>query len=158
MILPHPDASGSGQWKSPHTLCTRSRVFRSAIFLAVMALVSLASMPFGYMPASDADGDFMLRICDGTMWVADDGSAGASQVAEHAMADHEMGHGDPDRKSDSGHETRCNYAVSGLTPVPQAPAIGSAPLVQPIEAPLGPAPLTGIFPAKLPPSTGPPSV
>ena len=122
----------------------------------MLALVSLASMPFGYMPDSNADGAFVLRICGGTMTVAADAP---DHTAMRALHGGEHGDHADHRDHDDGneHEARCNYAVAGIAPLPHTPALVAAAPVLPIDAPAIPTPLTGIFPARLPPSTGPPT-
>ncbi len=127
-------------------------MIRSASLLAILAIVSLASMPFGYMPDRNADGALVLRICGGTMTVAADAPEHAAMKVMHGED-----HGGHDGGNASEHETRCNYAVAGVAPLPNAPALFVTAPLPAIDAPAIAKPLTGIFPAKLPPSTGPPA-
>tara|TARA_B100001179_G_C18594832_1_gene406686 strand:+ start:547 stop:936 length:390 start_codon:yes stop_codon:yes gene_type:complete len=128
-------------------------VLRAATFLAILALVSLVTTPFGYMPDRNGDGDLVLRICGGTMVMKADAPDHAAMKALHGADDDDHGdHGDGGE-----HETRCNYAVSGVAPPPHAPTLVAAVPAPAIVTPAIAKPLTGIFPAKLPPSTGPPA-
>tara|TARA_B100000678_G_scaffold285436_1_gene288554 strand:+ start:624 stop:1019 length:396 start_codon:yes stop_codon:yes gene_type:complete len=125
-------------------------------FLALLAILSLASMPFGYMPDRDADGALVLRICDGTMPMAEPHGDGASamSMSMHAMPDGAHGPEDDGGK----HETRCNYAVAGIAAMPDAPVLADVAVRIDHYPRALPAPLTGLFPPHMPPATGPPSV
>ncbi len=134
-------------------------MFRTFVFLAALAVLSSATMPFGFMPARAADGSFILRICDRTMQVpvelADTAKA-ADGHEHHETSDRSGqsdGHGDHE---DGSHEMRCNYAVTATADLPQSPQIQRR---EPQQVEIEQArltPLTAIFPANLPPATGPP--
>ncbi len=127
-------------------------MLRALTLLSMLAIVSLASMPFGYMPDRAQNGAFVLRICDGTMpmdhGAADEASAMAMHGGGHATGE------SPDTSSD--HETRCNYAVAAIASLPDSPVLPETVALPAMETPALPDALTGIFPARLPPSTGPP--
>jgi len=132
--------------------------------LACLALLSLATLPVGFMPALSADGSFILRICDGTMVQQDPAHPQAATHGNHqgmhASGPSDEKHRAPAEKHDgSEHETRCNYAVSATANLPPAPLLVREAVILAEEEPADDqTPLTGIFPAALPPSTGPPEI
>jgi len=125
---------------------------------AILALISVALTPFGYMPASAADGSFILRICDGT--VSAQGPAQAAQ-GDHVAASHSTMKGSDDRAepghSEDAHELRCNYAVTAVADLPRSPQAAARAIEPQAVQTVLVTPITGIFPAKLPPATGPPA-
>lgn len=132
-------------------------MFRLRIILAAFAIISLASMPFGYMPDRGADGGFVLRICGGTMPMVHksghEASAAGMDHADHAKKDRPASDG---HEGDE-HEVRCNYAVPGLAAMPAVALVEDRIALPLADEPLARHPLTGLFPPHLPPSTGPPS-
>jgi hypothetical protein len=138
-------------------LVSERGVLRGYAF-AILALISVALTPFGYMPASAADGSFILRICDGTVSMRD---LPASLQGDHVAVSHSAmkGSGEPAGQGhdDDAHEVRCNYAITALADLPSSPQLALR-LIEPqaVQAVLA-TPITGIFPAKLPPATGPPA-
>ena len=127
-------------------------MFRLRILMAALAMVSLASMPFGYMPDRGADGGFVLRICGGTMPMVHRSGHAASAGSMHGGA-----HGKKDQQPSDEHEVRCNYAVPGLAAMPAVALVEDRIVLPLADEPLVQHPLTGLFPPHLPPSTGPPS-
>mgnify|MGYP004040398655 CR=1 FL=1 len=127
-------------------------MFRLRILMAALAILSLASMPFGYMPDRGADGGFVLRICGGTMPMVHRSGHEASAGSMHHGA-----HDKKDQSSSGQHEIRCNYAVPGLAAMPAAALVEDRIVLPLADEPLVQHPLTGLFPPHLPPSTGPPS-
>jgi len=131
-------------------------VIRISVLLAALALASSATVPFGFMPDVAQDGGFILSICDGTK-PAPPSPTEASEHSQHQMSrDHtssgKAGHGH------EPHKMRCDFAVAATADLPAPPQIV---LVRNKDLrPRQPrrAVLTAIFPAKLPPSTGPPVV
>lgn len=126
--------------------------------LAILALISAALMPFGYMPARAADGSFILRICDGTVSAQVPGQATHSN---HVAAPHLAMKGSDVRArpghDEAAHELRCNYAVTAVADLPSSPQIEVCPIEPQATEGVPATPITGIFPAKLPPATGPPA-
>ncbi len=116
----------------------------------------MVCVPVGYMPAQAADGSFILRICGGVKPARSEQGAshGMHDIGHTAAHDDHAGHAAHD---DEAHEMRCDYAGATVIDVPPAPI-----MVANIPAPEGPGrdartPLSGIFPPRLPPATGPPS-
>ena len=129
---------------------------RTFTFLAALAILSLASMPFGYMPDRAADGRLILRICDGTMPMQHDPDPQMQAMTMLAAGHAE--HSPDEHGATDDHQMRCNYAVAGLAPLPDAPSIATVVAIPQLAAPTIPDAMTGIFPPNLPPSTGPPLV
>ena len=128
-------------------------MIRKLSLLAILAIISMVCMPFGYMPAAAADGSMILRICDGYQ----PSSPAQAHEAEHAHKGHEMPASEHSAHDDGTHEARCNFAVMAVGNLPAEPAFVALP-PQPIE--LSGAittPLTATFPPNLPPATGPPA-
>lgn len=129
-------------------------------FMAVFAIVSMALVPSGYMPARADDGTIYLMICPGSKAPAQpepiDHAAMDHSQMDHASMGHAVQTDAHDDHDAAGFDMRCDYSGGSLAPTPNAPVIGYAPLFWTPRQAYAPAPLTGIFPAKLPPSTGPP--
>lgn len=130
--------------------------------LAILALVSSALSPFGYMPAMAEDGSFILRICDGTASIpppaalADADSIHKPHSAGKAPQDHvDAGHEGEGHEGDP-HELRCNFAVPSVADLPPTPSFLLRLNEPEARQDVLRTPITGIFPAKLPPATGPP--
>lgn len=127
-------------------------MFRGAFLLALIAVLSSMTMPFGYMPAKAADGSVILLICDGTA----QGPQKQNNHLSHAGMDHaQMDHGA--ERDSSTHETRCNYATSVAADLPDGIHFEEPDPVILFSEPVRLAILTAIFPPKLPPATGPPA-
>ncbi|WP_421990465.1 hypothetical protein [Qipengyuania sp.] len=135
---------------------------RRIAILCLLALFSFATAPAGFMPGAAASGPALL-ICPGSTEIGNGTFAGPrhSRQQTGAMAGHHDHHhaapGDSDDKAeaDAGNAF-CDYGTQAQADVPPSPVASGD--VQPyIRTELLPAsPLTTIFPAALPPSTGPP--
>lgn len=132
--------------------------------LAVFAVLSMAAVPAGYMPARAADGSIHLMICPGS---AAPINAGQSQVSEARDAHaHHLDHGADmmersahhphDAHDSAGFDMRCDYAASAPPVMPETPALAAIAQPRFFQKQRPPVALTGIFPAQIPPSTGPP--
>lgn len=132
--------------------------------LAVFAVLSMAMVPAGYMPARAANGSIHLMICPGFAPPSVDHSQvhnGHDAQAHHS--DH-SGHMMMGQSADSAHDAhdsaafdmRCDYAASAAPVVPETPELTAIVETRFLQQQRAPNPLTGIFPAQLPPSTGPP--
>jgi len=114
-------------------------VQRGLIIIVCLAIMSLVSAPTGFMPARGSDGALVLQICSGTNPRAITVKIPGSQT--------------PD---DAEQRDSCDYSTAAKDGLPQAAQPAPLAVIRPFVVSTLPAALTGIFPASLPPSTGPP--
>jgi|GEM_PF-1605653 len=139
-------------------------VSRAMFLFAMLAIVSLMTIPFGYMPAKAQDGSVILRICDGSVPMPQQTHSPHDQHHDHhdhhTMANAEGNSAATDdahaEHEDGAHEMRCNYAVAAAANLPEAPDFVRQVPQETLVKQTRLAILTAIFPPKMPPSTGPP--
>lgn len=136
------------------------------LILAFLAIVSVATVPAGFMPARAKDGSFYLMICPGVQSriiasAVGEMPAGSSDHLLHiSTLDGEFETGsspDHSEHESAGFDMRCDYASASVAPVPDIPEVNI--LVSPGILILQDKRqfLTGIYPSGLPPATGPPA-
>lgn len=117
-------------------------VKRAFLTLLCLAMLSLATAPAGFMPARASDGTLVLSICS-----ASNPQAMTITVPLRAAEEHEQ---------DETEGDGCDYGPATGFNQPKLFEFAALILSGP-QQPAGlPGTLTGIFPASLPPSTGPP--
>ncbi|MGB7408217.1 MAG: hypothetical protein WA908_06890 [Pontixanthobacter sp.] len=121
-------------------------MFRLPFLLSFMAILSLLLAPAGFMPATDSDGAFEMRMC-----------SGKTIAVGGVFPDRGNGTAPHDDRDDAVSSAICDYAMGGAAFLPSSPAIGSMSAIIGTITIVMRDPLTGIFPPKLPPSIGPPS-
>jgi len=129
-------------------------MFPLRLSLLIVAILSVASAPVGYMPMRTADGRIVLQICNGIAPAADMAGMPAMNNSAH---DGHGDHGGHKKTGETHHEKPCDYSAAGQAALPTLD-LYIAPL-QIFEMSWGKTakPLTGIYPEGLPPATGPPA-
>lgn len=116
--------------------------------LAFLALISLSSVPTGFMPDRSPDGSMALRICSGLK-----APGQHSQIQPHHVGDTHGHHG----SEDENEQKRCDFAIGCATDLAKPPFLQFSAIAPLASGPALHGLLTGISALGLPPSTGPPS-